>query len=65
MSVHWLFAIEIVAIRIGVPLAFAGPITILLRRSLSARVIGTFNCFAIVLSAVFILQTVAAIWLRR
>jgi hypothetical protein len=64
MSVYWFFAIGIVAIRIGIPLALAGLITVLLKRPLSAKGIGTFASFGIALAGIFILQTVA-IWRSR
>jgi hypothetical protein len=53
------------AIRIGISFAFAGLLTIFLRRSVSTKGVGTFACFVIVLGALAILKTVAVLWLTH
>jgi hypothetical protein len=60
MIIYWFLP----AIAIGIPLAFAGLITILVRRSFATRGIGPFTCFGIVLVAVFITKTAAAMWVH-
>jgi uncharacterized membrane protein YhiD involved in acid resistance len=56
MSVYWF-----VAILFGMYIAFLWLMTILLRRLLSKKGVGTFTCFVVVLGAVSILQIVNAL----
>jgi hypothetical protein len=60
MSYYWL-----VPLAVGIPFAFAGLMTILVRRSFAAKGIGTLTCFGIVLVAVFIMKIAAAMWVHR
>ena len=60
MSYYWLGPVAV-----GIPLAFAGLITILVRQSFATKGIGTLTCFGIVLVAVFIMKTAAAMWVHR
>jgi hypothetical protein len=53
-----------VVIKIGINIAVIGVLTILLRRALSKKGVGTFTCFVIVLGALWILK-VAAKWLSH
>jgi hypothetical protein len=59
MSFYWL-----VAIKIGIAIAFYGLLTLLLRRLLSKKGVGTFTCFVIVLAISIALDRVA-VWLRH
>ena len=53
-----------VAIQIALNIAVIGLLTILLRRALSKKGVGTFTCFVIVLGALWILKA-AAKWLTH
>jgi len=60
MSVEWLLAIKL-----GICIAVIGLLTILLRRLLSKKGVGTFTCFVIALGAPYILPIVVKGWLRH
>jgi hypothetical protein len=56
MSVYWY-----VALLIGIEIAVIWLLTILLRRLLSKKGVGTFTCFVMVLGALSIVQIVNAL----